>query len=119
MKNNGLIARARYSLAGLGDAWRRERSFRTHLGFSIALVGLLVYVRPDAVWWAIVLLALAVGMACEAMNGALEALADLVEPRKDPRVRVIKDMASAAAFLVNLATIVIASILVLSHLQLH
>ena len=119
MKNNGLIARARYSLTGLGEAWRRERSFRTHLGFSIALVGLLVYVRPDAVWWAIVLLALAVGMACEAMNGALEALADLVEPRKDPRVRVIKDMASSAAFLVNLATIVIASILMLSHLQLH
>lgn len=119
MKNNGVIARARYSLAGLSDAWRRERSFRTHLGFSVALVGLLAYVQPNALWWAIVLLALVVGMAFEVVNGALEALADLVEPRRDPRVRVIKDMASAAAFLVNLATILIASILIFLHLQLH
>lgn len=118
MKNSGLIARARYSAAGLGDAWRRERSFRTHIAFAAALIGLLIYLRPEAVWWAILLLALGVGMACETMNGALEALTDVVEPRRDPRVRVVKDMASAAAFLVNLVTMLIASLLMVTHLQL-
>jgi diacylglycerol kinase len=112
MKNGRLIARTRYSLAGLADAWRRERSFRAHLGFSATLVGVAVWAQPGPVWWAVLILALAIGLAFEAMNGAIEALADLVEPRRDPRVRVIKDMASAAAFLVNCATGVLGAIII-------
>lgn len=115
MKNSGIAARTAYSLAGLRDAWRRERSFRAHLGFSAALVGLLAAaVRPEPLWWALILVTLSIGLALEAMNGAIEALADMVEPRRDPRVRVVKDMASAAAFLVNCATGVLGAIVVAS-----
>ena len=70
MKNSGIALRAAYSLAGLRDAWRRERSFR---------------------------------------------LADLVEPRRHPLVRIVKDMASAAAFLVNCATGLAAILLVIAE----
>ena len=115
MKNSGIALRAAYSLAGLRDAWRRERSFRAHLGFTAALLLLLVTLRPEPLWWCLLLLGAATGMALEAMNGAVEALADLVEPRRHPQVRIVKDMASAADFLVNCATGLAAILLVIAE----
>jgi diacylglycerol kinase (ATP) len=112
VKGGGIAARTRYSLAGLRDAWRRERAFRAHQLWALGLVLLLAALQPPPVWWAVLLLALAIGMALEVMNGAIEALADIVEPRRRPQIRVVKDMASAAAFLANCATGLLALLMI-------
>lgn len=96
-----MLGRARFSMAGLREAWRRERSFRTQLAFVALGLALLAWRQPEAIWWAIVLLALAVGSAMELINASLEALADRVHPERHPQVGVAKDMASASAFVVN------------------
>lgn len=115
MKNAGIAARARYSLAGLRDAWQRERSFRAHQAFSFGLVLAMAWLQPGPLWWAVMVLAIAVGLALEAMNGAIEALCDLVEPRRHPQVRIVKDMASAASFLVNCAIALTAVVMGAAH----
>ncbi|MXO58639.1 diacylglycerol kinase [Altererythrobacter salegens] len=112
MKGGGIAQRTRYSLAGLRDAWQRERAFRAHQLWALTVLGLLAVMRAEPIWWGVLVLALALGMAFEAMNGAVEALADLLEPLRCPKVRVIKDMASAAAFLANCATGLLALLMI-------
>lgn len=52
-------------------------------------------------------LALTVGavLAAEAMNTAVEKLCDVVEPRQDPRIRAVKDIAAGAVVLTALAAV--------------
>ena len=108
MKNAGIVARAGYSIAGLRAAWRGERSFRDHVMLSVLLRAAMAALRPAPFWWAIIALAVACGWAFEAMNAAIEALCDRLHPERDPAIGRAKDLASAAAFTVNCATILLA-----------
>jgi diacylglycerol kinase (ATP) len=109
VKNPSIHRRFANSVAGIRDGWRRERSFRTHLGFSAAGLAMLCAVRPEPGWWLALLLALALGLAMELMNGAVEALADHLHPEVHPGIRVVKDMASGAVLLVNLGAMAVAA----------
>lgn len=103
MKNSPVHRRIGYSLAGLREGWRRERSVRAHALASLAILLLMAAVQPAPVWWALVALSLAAGLALELANGAVEALLDHLHPARHPLVGAAKDMASAAAFVVNCA----------------
>jgi diacylglycerol kinase (ATP) len=103
IKNQGIHRRIGYSLAGLRDGWKRERSFRTHLLASGALLLVMTALQPPFLWCALVVLALAFGLALELVNGAVEAVLDHLHPARHPQIRAAKDMASAAAFVANCA----------------
>lgn len=96
-------ARARDSLSGLRQGWRRERSVRTHVSLSVLACLLLLWAQPSAPLVLAVLMLLVLGLALELMNGALETGLDKLHPMRDPEVGAAKDMASAAAFVVNVA----------------
>lgn len=108
MKNSGIIARACYSLQGLRLLWREERSFRTHCYLSSSLLVLVSLTGPSPTWYAIVLLAICIGLACEAANAAIERLCNRIHADHDPAIGAIKDIASAAAFLANSALVLVA-----------
>ena len=86
----------RYALAGLAYGLREERSLRSQAVVFAALLGVLVWTRPPAIWWAVLILMGVAVIAAELINSALEALADHVAPGEHPRVRVVKDCAAAA-----------------------
>lgn len=101
MKNSGILSRARFSLAGLHYAWTNERSFRTQAILSPVVLAIMAWDRPPLLAWLVVLLALATASAMELINAAIEALADRLHPESHPQIGVVKDMASAAAFVLN------------------
>ncbi|HUQ12925.1 MAG TPA: diacylglycerol kinase [Novosphingobium sp.] len=103
MKGRSLWGRAQFSLAGLREAWRRERSFRDLVVAGAVALVLLALVGARDVEWALVGLALAVALGMELVNGALEALADRLHPEQHRDVGAAKDMASGAVFLANCA----------------
>ena len=53
MKGKVFKHRLGFALAGLHAAWQSEKSFRSQVFFAVAAVILLLLVRPEAVWWAI------------------------------------------------------------------
>lgn len=114
MKNAGILRRAHHSAAGLAAAWHAERSFRDHVLLSGVLLAGMTALRPAEWWWAVIVLSIAGGWALELINAALEALADKVHPERDPAIGRVKDMASAAAFVVNCATVVLAAAMVVA-----
>ena len=105
-KKRPMIERIGDSLSGLRLGCRREASIRAHLLGSTIAVAALAMVRPPLVWSLAALIALAVSLAAEYFNAAIEALLDKLHPEQDSEIGAAKDMASAAAFVLNcLATV--------------
>ena len=101
-KDRALPRRFRNGLAGLAQGWKRERSLRTQLMLSAVAVLVLLAARTSFVWLLSVVALLAVALAAELMNGAIEALLDRIHPGHDSEIGAAKDMSSAAVLVVNL-----------------
>jgi undecaprenol kinase len=107
-KNHSFLRRLGFAWAGLTHALRAERSLRTQLGILLVAIAGLVYLRPPAVWWALVSVAAACVLAAELFNTAIERLADHVHPALHPQIRAVKDCAAAAVMCVALGAIGVA-----------
>lgn len=103
LKDRSLPHRFRNALAGLVAGWKRERSLRTQVALFGVAVAVLVAVRAGLPWLLAVLALIAIAIAAELFNGALEALLDRLHPGHDPEIGAAKDMSSAAVLIVNLA----------------
>jgi diacylglycerol kinase (ATP) len=115
MKNRSLIVRTGFAFAGWRAAFQRERSFRAHVGIVVFGIVLLLIVRPEPIWWAIVALICALVVAIELINSAIEALCDLLHPDIHPEIKAVKDMVSGAVLAVTLGAVVVAAALLVAH----
>jgi undecaprenol kinase len=107
-KNQSFPARLKFALAGLSFALRSERSLRVQLAaFGAALIALL-WLRPGALWWALVVLASAAVLAAELFNTAIERLADELHPQHGPGIRLVKDCAAAGVLIAVLGALGVA-----------
>ena len=100
-KHRPMLDRARDSLRGLGEGWRREKSVRTHVVLAVIGLTTLLLCRVEAAWSLAFAVLLAAGLAVELLNAALEAMADLLHPELHSEVGAAKDMSSAGAFVLN------------------
>ena len=98
--------RAADGLRGLAEGIRRERAVRTHLALSAGAVAILAWARPPLPWALAVAVLIVTGLAAECLNGALEVLLDRLHPDQHPEIGLAKDMASAAPFVIDSATVV-------------
>ncbi|HYD43282.1 MAG TPA: diacylglycerol kinase [Anaeromyxobacter sp.] len=96
-----------WAWAGLAGAAVRERNMRIHLALGIlasAAASLLPVAGGER---ALLLLAVALVVAGEAANSALEAVVDLVSPHWNVRARVAKDAAAGAVLALAGGSVVI------------
>ena len=119
LKNKSFATRLKFALAGLVHAVGAERSVRTHLMFLAAVLAALAYLRPAPVWWALVLLISSAVIAAELFNTAIERLADQLQPKPDPQIRIIKDCAAAAVLVLSAGALCVAAALALSLWNAH
>lgn len=113
MKNRPFHERLGFALAGLKAGWRRERSFRTHVAFALLAALVLLVLRPAPVWWGLVAVVVALVMALELINSAMETIIDLLHPDRHPEIKVVKDMVAGAVLTISLAALVVALALVI------
>ena len=109
-RRGSLVQSFGHSFAGLASLWRTERNARIHGAAFAAVVvaGLLCGLRR---WeWAAVLAACFAVPAAEAMNTAVEALADRVTLEDDPAIKRCKDLASAAVLLTSMGAATVGAI---------
>lgn len=107
-KNQSLLRRFGFALAGLLHALRTERSVRLETLFLVLVVAALALLRPGPLWWAAVMLASAGVLAAELLNTAIETLADHLSPQVHPRIRIVKDCAAAAVFISVMGALAVA-----------
>lgn len=107
-----------WAWAGLAGAAVRERNMRIHLGLGVlsgAAASLLPVTGGER---ALLLLAVALVVAGESANSALEAVVDLVSPAWNARARVAKDAAAGAVLALAGGSVVVLLAVVLPALPL-
>ena len=107
MKTRSFLKRLGFAVVGLQEGWRRERSFRTQLLMGVLVVIGILLLGASTAWMAIVALAIAVVLAAELFNSALETLVDHLHPEIHAEIRVVKDMAAGAVLLVSIGASVV------------
>lgn len=107
MKGRGFMSRLGFALSGLQAAFRNERSFRFQtLAAGVALLTTL-WLRPPAVWLALVVVMVALVLAAELVNTALEHALDALHPEQAVFVRIAKDCAAASVLVLSLAAVAV------------
>ena len=104
-KNQPLLHRLRFALAGIAHGLRTERSLRTQAVALALVLVLLAIARPPPLWWALVLLASSAVLAAELFNTAIERLADHLHPELHPEIRIVKDCAAAGVLLCTVGAV--------------
>jgi len=98
-KNQTFLKRLKFAFAGLSEGLRGEHSLRFHAAALVLVALLLIVLRPEPVWWAIVALASSAVISAELFNSALERFADHLHPEQHEQIRVVKDRAAAAVLI--------------------
>jgi undecaprenol kinase len=113
MKNGSFMARLGYALSGVRMVWRREKSFRMHCGFALLAVAVAALLQVSLVWWAITGLCIALVLAVEMVNAALEYLIDRLHPEIHEEIKHAKDAAAGAVLLACIGTASVGGLMIL------
>ncbi len=117
MKGQSFLERVLHAIAGLTEAWRRERSVRTQVLMALAAILVTAVVRPGAVWWAILALTIGLVFVTEMINTSIETLIDHLHPAIHPAIKVAKDMAAGSVLLASIAAVAVGLCLVIAAIQ--
>ncbi|HRK23740.1 MAG TPA: diacylglycerol kinase [Beijerinckiaceae bacterium] len=93
-----LLSAFRNSMAGLGWAIRHEAAVRQEAILLAIGVPLAFLLTGDGATRLMLIGGLALLMAVELLNTAIEKLADFITLDRDPRIGLVKDLGSAAVF---------------------
>ena len=96
---------------GLRYGVRCERNVRIDCCFAVLALVLAVVFRVSAEQWLAIVICIAVVVAFELMNTALEALTDFVSPQLHPLAGRAKDCAAAACLVVSAGALVVGMII--------
>jgi diacylglycerol kinase (ATP) len=95
----GRIRSFGYAFRGIGTMLRGQRNAWIHALATVLVVGLGVALRVSAADWKWLVLAMVSVWGAEALNTALELLADAAQPEFHPLVKKAKDVAAGAVLI--------------------
>ena len=116
MKNKPFLDRLGFAWHGLRSAVQHEKSFRTQLYFAAMTLVIFLILQPDLIWWAIIILMIALVLAAELVNTSLEHLADHLHPEEHPKIKLVKDCAATSVLLLSFAAAIIGCLAIVSTL---
>jgi len=122
MKKEPFSLRAR--MASFRNAWkglsvfvRQEHNAWIHLSMTVLVILAGVLFRISTYEWIAVVFAIGLVISAEAINSAIERLADVVQPNRDERIRDVKDICAGAVLVCAMTAFVIGLIVFLPKLM--
>lgn len=94
-----IIRALRYSLQGLGAAWRHEAAFRQEVLLAVVLIPLGIWLGDNNIERLLLTGSIVLILIAELVNSAIEALADAISNDYHPLLGRAKDIGSAAVLL--------------------
>ena len=95
------------ALRGLAHLLCRERNARIHAVATVLVIALGVALRIDTGGWCWLVAAMAMVWTAEALNTAIERLADRVTLERDPLIQQAKDLAAGAVLMAAVAAAIL------------
>src|SRR5688500_14374629 len=90
-----------YAFQGFKTAFLEQRNMKIHAAATLVVIALGFYFKVSSFDWMILLILIALVIAFELMNSALENLTNLVTKEHHPLAGKAKDMAAAAVLVVS------------------
>jgi len=92
----------KFAFKGLKTVFNTEKSFRLHTLIAILVIVYAWYQGIEKIYWVVILMIIALVMALEIFNSAIERLVDMLAPRTHNFAKEIKDLLAAMVLLVSL-----------------
>lgn len=92
-----------YAFQGMATLLRDEHNSRIHVCMMSAVIIAGILFGITATEWCIVCICFGMVLMAEAMNSAVEAIADLVMPDRHPLIKKAKDVAAAGVLFTAIA----------------
>ncbi len=96
-----------YALAGWLYMLRRQKNTRIQAVASVLVAVVALWLRIDAMGWALLILSITMVWMAEFINAAVEAAINLASAERHPMAQVGKDVAAAAVLLGVVASVLI------------
>lgn len=97
----------KYAFEGCSYVLRTQRNAWIHLGFTLAVVALGLWLGLSIHDWAILVITFIIVWVTEFTNTALEAAVDLVTLEQKPLAKAVKDVAAGSVLIGAIGSIII------------
>jgi diacylglycerol kinase (ATP) len=100
-----------YAFKGALLLLRTERSIQVQFFAALVITAAGFYFGISPVEWIAQTLAIGLVMGVEGINTAIEKLSDYIQPNRDPRIGMIKDISAGAVMFAALAAAIVGLII--------
>ena len=91
---------------GIGIAFKSERNIRLQMIAAVCVIVFGFVFAISVTEWLLILVLLAMVIAMELINTAIEKLSDVIQPEIDERIRIIKDISAGAVLWVSIMALI-------------
>ncbi|MBD5217543.1 MAG: diacylglycerol kinase family protein [Bacteroidales bacterium] len=112
----GRIRSFGFAFQGIATLFRTQPNAAIHLLAAVLAVALGFCLHISALEWCVIVIIIGAVLAAEALNSAVEMLADKVSPEFSPLIKNAKDLAAAAVLFLAFTAIIIAAIIFIPRL---
>lgn len=116
MKNQSLVTKLGFALSGFSYAVRQEHNMRRHIVVALITLAVFAWLQPSPIWWALIILCIALVLAAELVNSAVEALIDHIHPQRHEQIKNIKDMLAAMVLVLSIGSAIVGVLAIYSTL---
>ncbi|MBN1988922.1 MAG: diacylglycerol kinase family protein [Bacteroidales bacterium] len=96
----------KYAFNGLRILFKEEHNARIHLVAAICAIVLAGVLNISALEWVAIVLAIGLVISLEAVNSAIENLADYVSPNWNHNIKRVKDISAAGVLIASIVALV-------------
>jgi diacylglycerol kinase (ATP) len=100
-----------YALKGMFLLLRTESSIKIQFFIALVMTAVGFYFEITNTEWILQLFAIGMVMGIEALNTAIEKICDYIQPKKDPKIGLIKDISAGAVMIVSIVASIIGLII--------
>jgi diacylglycerol kinase (ATP) len=116
MRAASVASSFRYAFAGLRYLLWTQRNAKIHTALGLLAIALGVALEIDRYEWLALTLTIAIVLAAEGVNTAIEAAVDLASPAYHPLAKIAKDVGAGTVLLTAVAAVIVGMLVFLPHL---
>jgi diacylglycerol kinase len=105
-----------WAIKGIIDLIRNHPNAQIHVLATCIVLPLGFYFNLLPLEWGLIILCIALVLALEAVNSAIEYLADKISPEQDPLIGKAKDIAAGAVLIAAIGAAIIGSLIFIPKL---
>ncbi|MGH2646675.1 MAG: diacylglycerol kinase family protein [Ginsengibacter sp.] len=106
-----------YAWQGIKYCFRSEKNFRIELLLAFIAFLFAAVLNIAATEWLVILFCSALVLSLEIINTSIERLSNIISISFHSAIKLVKDMAAGAGFLVSLVSLIIACIIFLPKIE--